>query len=91
MISEGLSCDSTAMLPPALGISVSIYNKEGKEQEVSAETPIWIDPLNEADFRVEFPDLESKKLENLGSCDHEDAAPTECISWGVTDVMGLAL
>ncbi|WP_170381904.1 hypothetical protein [Ruegeria atlantica] len=72
-------------------ISVSIYDKEGKEQEVSAETAIWIDPLNEADFRVELPDLESEQLENLGFCEHEDTKPAECMAWGVTDVMGLAL
>ncbi|WP_170377288.1 hypothetical protein [Ruegeria atlantica] len=72
-------------------ISVSIFDEKGEEQEYSAETPIWIDPLNEAEFQVELSDLESGQFENLDFCDHEDSAPAACMTWGVTDVMGLSL
>lgn len=72
-------------------VSVSIYDAEGSEQEYSSETRIWIDPLDEAEFRVELPDLEPKKLDEIEFCDYEDVAPTACVTWGVTDVMGLSI
>ncbi len=72
-------------------ISVSIYDADGTEQEFDAETPIWIDPLDEAEFRVELPDLKPEQLDNIEFCDHDDLAPTACITWGITDVMGLAI
>jgi len=72
-------------------ISVSVFDDEGKEQEFTAATSIWIDPLNEAEFRVELPDLESKQLKDLEFCEHDDATPTACMAWGVTNAMGLSL
>lgn len=72
-------------------IGVTIFDSDGTKQEVFAETPIWIDPLGEAEFRVELPDLEDKQFDKIKFCDHDDAAPKACIEWGVTDVMGLAI
>ena len=43
-------------------ISVIIFDADGTKQEVFAETPIWIDPMGEAEFRVELPDLEREQL-----------------------------
>jgi hypothetical protein len=72
-------------------ILVSIYDAEGIEQEFSAETPIWIDPLDEAEFRVELPGVEREQLEDIEFCDQDAVSPTACMKWGVTDMMGLAL
>lgn len=72
-------------------IVVILFDKEGKEKEFFAETPIWINPLGEAEFRVEFPDLEPKRLDELKFCDRDDEAPMDCMDWGVADVMGLAI
>ncbi|MCL6285994.1 hypothetical protein M3P21_20985 [Ruegeria sp. 2012CJ41-6] len=72
-------------------VSVNIFDKDGEETEFLADTPIWIDPLDEAEFRVELPDLESKQLEGLEFCEHEDASPTDCMAWNVSGVMGLAI
>jgi hypothetical protein len=72
-------------------VGVSIFDKDGKEQKAFAETPIWIDPMGEASFQVEFPDLKPEQLEGTDWCDLEDQAPKECFSWGITDVMGLTI
>lgn len=72
-------------------VSVSIFDANGTKQEVQAETSIWIDPLNEADFRVELPDLEREQLENVEFCDHEDLEPKACMAWTITDIMGLTI
>lgn len=72
-------------------ISVLVFDADGTKQEHFAETPIWIDPLGEAEFRVELPDLEIQELDDTDFCDHDEDAPKACITWGVTDVMGLAL
>jgi hypothetical protein len=72
-------------------IGVSIFDKDGKEQEVFAETPIWVDPMGEAEFKVEFPDLKPEQLDAIDWCGLDDQAPKACFSWGVTDVMGLAI
>jgi len=72
-------------------ISVSIFDVGGNEQEFFAETPIWIDPLGEAEFRVQLPDLEREQLDDIEPCDLDDEAPKACLVWGVTDVMGLSL
>lgn len=71
-------------------ISVIVFDGEGAEQEVFAETPIWIDPLGEAEFQVELPDLKPEKLINE-FCDHDDEAPKSCMTWGIVEVMGLAV
>lgn len=72
-------------------IAVTIFGADGTKQEVFGETPIWIDPLGEAEFRVELPDLEREQLDAIESCDNDDKAPKACIAWGVTEVMGLAI
>lgn len=72
-------------------IGVSIYDKDGKEQEVFAETPIWIDPMGEAKFQVEFPDLKPEQLEAIEFCDLDDQSPKACMAWGVSDLMGLTI
>lgn len=72
-------------------LSVSIFDEDGSEQEFTAETSIWIDPLGEAEFKVEIPELQSEQLEDKDFCDHDDPEPTGCMAWGVTDVMGLSI
>ena len=72
-------------------VSVSTYTKEGTEQEFFAETSIWIDPLGKADFRVKLPDSKEEQFEKLDFCEHDDAAPKSCMSWGVIDAMGLTI
>jgi hypothetical protein len=72
-------------------VSVSIFDADGAEQEFQAETSIWIDPLNEADFRVELPELEREQLESIEFCDHEDTEPKACMTWGITEIMGLTI
>lgn len=72
-------------------LSVGIFDAEGNEHAFSAETPIWIDPLAQTEFRVELPDVNAEQFDNLEFCESEDAAPKSCISWGITEVMGLSL
>ena len=72
-------------------ISVIFFDKDGAEQEIFAETPIWIDPLGEAEFKVELPELKPEKLNNIEFCDHDDEAPKACMTWGIVEVMGLAV
>jgi len=72
-------------------IGVSIYDKDGKEQEVFAETPIWIDPMGEAKFQVELPDLKPEQLDAIEFCELDDQAPKACMAWGVSDMMGLTI
>ncbi len=72
-------------------ISVSIYDADGIEQEHIIETPIWIDPLDETEFRVELPEVEPEQFEGIEFCDYEDEAPTGCMTWGVIGVMGLEI
>ncbi|MGO4917526.1 hypothetical protein [Pseudogemmobacter sp. W21_MBD1_M6] len=72
-------------------ISVSIFDVGGTEREFFAETPIWIDPLSEAEFQVQLPELEREQLDDIEFCDHEDEARTACMTWGVTEVMGLTI
>ena len=72
-------------------ISVFIYDADGKEQESFAETPIWIDPMGEAEFKVALPDLKPDQLEKIEFCDIDDDAPKACMSWGITDLKGLAI
>jgi len=72
-------------------VAVTIFDADGTKQEVLAETPIWIDPLGETEFRVELPDLEREQLDGITFCDNDDKAPKACMGWGITDVMGLAI
>lgn len=72
-------------------ISVSIFDSEGAEQEHFAETPIWIDPLDETEFRVDLPDFEREQFEYIEFCDHDELQPKACMTWGVVDVMGLSI
>ncbi|MEO9649693.1 MAG: hypothetical protein ABJ360_16185 [Roseobacter sp.] len=72
-------------------VSVSIFDSDGTEQEVFGETPIWIDPLGEAEFLVELPDLEPQQFENIEFCDYEVEEPKSCMGWGVTNVMGVSI
>lgn len=72
-------------------ISVRIFDTEGTEQEYLARTTIWIDPLDEAEFRVDLPDLESEQVEGIEFCEHDDLKPKACMTWGVVRVMGLTI
>ncbi len=72
-------------------ISVSIFDKEGTEKAVFAETPIWTAPLGEAEFKVELPDLEIEQMENIEFCEHDDTTPKACMTWGVAGMKGLAI
>ncbi len=72
-------------------ISVSVFDDKGVEQEYSAETSIWIDPLGETEFEVELPDIEPAQFERIDFCEHENSTPSACMAWNVTDVMGLSI
>ena len=72
-------------------IGVSIYDADGKEQQAFAETPLWIDPMGKATFQVELPDIKAEQLESIEYCDLDEQAPKSCMSWGVTDIKGLAI
>ena len=72
-------------------LSVRIFDEEGNEEVFSAETPIWIDPLGQAEFGVGLPDVNPEQFDNLDFCERDDAAPTSCISWEITEMMGLSL
>ncbi|MDG1532689.1 MAG: hypothetical protein P8Q99_15235 [Paracoccaceae bacterium] len=72
-------------------LKVGIFDAEGIEQSFSAETIIWIDPLDQTEFSVELPDVSAEQLEKLEFCELEDAAPKSCISWGISELKGLSL
>jgi hypothetical protein len=70
---------------------VTIFDEDGKEEEAFAETPIWIDPMGEAEFIVEIPDIEADQLKNIVFCEVDAASPKSCLAWGVVDLMGLSV
>lgn len=72
-------------------VSVSIFDAEGTEQEHFAETPIWIDPLDEAEFIVDLPDFEHKQFKDIEFCDHDELEPKACMNWGVVAVRGVEI
>ncbi len=72
-------------------IVVIVFDGEGKEKETFAETPIWIDPMGEAEFRVELPDLDAKHLASIEFCDDGDEKPKSCMTWAVAEVKGLVI
>ncbi|MGC9417822.1 MAG: hypothetical protein ACP5EN_02510 [Rhodovulum sp.] len=72
-------------------ISVSIFDADGTEQELVAETSIWIDPLSEEEFEVELPELKHEQLEKIEFCERDDPAPKACMTWGVVDIMGVKI
>jgi hypothetical protein len=71
-------------------ITVSIYDADGAEQEFSADTSIWIAPLDEAEFNVELPDIDLAQIEDMDFCDYEVLEPKSCFSWGIYGKMGLS-
>lgn len=72
-------------------IAVTIFDADGTKQEVFAETAIWIDPLGEAEFRVELPEFKREQFDKIKFCDDDDEAPKACMGWGITDVKGLSI
>ncbi|MBL3565386.1 hypothetical protein JMM59_10275 [Rhodovulum sulfidophilum] len=72
-------------------IAVGIFDVEGNEQEYFAETPIWIDPLDEAEFRVDLPDVKHEQFESFEFCEYNDPAPKACVTWGVIEIMGVTI
>ncbi|EET49649.1 hypothetical protein [Thalassobium sp. R2A62] len=72
-------------------LSVGIFDTEGNEQTFSVETPIWIEPLAQTEFKVELPDVNAEQFDNLEFCELEDVARKSCMSWGITEIMGLSL
>lgn len=72
-------------------VSVSIFDADGTEQEFQAETSIWIDPLSEANFRVELAELEWEQIKNIKFCNHEDAEPKACMTWDTPEIKGLTI
>ncbi len=72
-------------------IGVSIYDKDGKKQEVFGETSVWIDPMGEAKFQVELPDLKPEQVESIEFCGLDEQAPKGCMAWGLSDLKGLAI
>lgn len=74
-----------------LEVSVGIYDEDGKEKVFRAETPIWIDPLGEAQLKLEVPELTRQHFEGIGFCEEGDETDKSCFDWGISTVMGLAL
>lgn len=72
-------------------IAVRIFDKEGGEKEYFAEIPVWIDPLSEAEFSVDLPDVDVEKVEGSYFCDHDDPDPKACFAWGVVGVKGVKI
>lgn len=72
-------------------VVVIVFDKAGKKTEVSGETPIWIDPMGEAEFRVELPELEPKQLDGFEFCEDDVAEPKACMGWTISEVKGLEL
>jgi hypothetical protein len=72
-------------------VTVSIYDEDGNEEEFVADTSIWIDPKADAEFTVELPDVELERFDNIDFCALDDAAPKACMSWGITELMGLSI
>ncbi len=72
-------------------VAVSVFDEDGVEQEFTAETSIWIDPLSEAEFRVELRDFDAALLDELEFCERDAGAPTSCMTWGVVGMMGLSI
>lgn len=72
-------------------ISVGVFDAEGNEQEFFSETPIWIDPLDEAEFSVDLPDVKHEQFESFEFCEHDDPAPKACVTWSVVGIMGVTI
>ncbi|NVO56846.1 hypothetical protein HW561_13715 [Rhodobacteraceae bacterium B1Z28] len=72
-------------------ISVSIYDPGGVEQEYFAETSIWIDPQDEAEFRMKIPALKREQIEGIEFCENDNPAPKACMEWGVKRILGLSI
>lgn len=71
-------------------IVVVIFDKDGKEQESYAETPIWIDPTGEAEFTLEYPDLKPDQFDDLEFCG-DNNTPKKCFAWSIAEVKGLKI
>ena len=72
-------------------VSVGIFDAAGDEQEFHGETSIWIDPLDQAEFKVALPEVEREQFDDLEFCELETPSPKNCMSWGITEMMGLSL
>lgn len=73
-------------------VTVRIYDEDGNEEEFVADTSIWINPKADAEFTVELPDVGPERfVDDIEWCDLNDGAPKACMSWGITDVMGLSI
>ena len=72
-------------------VAVTFFDAKGSKQEFYGETSIWIDPLGKAEFKVDLPELERKKVEGSEFCELDDDDPKSCMAWGITDVKGLAI
>ena len=72
-------------------VVVIVFDAEGRETESFAETPIWIDPMGEAEFHVEFPELDAKHLASIDFCDEGEEKPKTCKAWAVAEVKGLSI
>lgn len=72
-------------------ISVGIFDEEGKEEEYFAMTPIWINPLDQADFSVDLTGVKREQFEGFEFCNHDDPEPKACFTWGVREIMGVTI
>lgn len=72
-------------------ITVGFFDSDGKEERFKAETPIWIDPMDEAEFIVELPKLDPERLDDITFCKNSDHSPKSCMSWGITAMKGLSI
>lgn len=72
-------------------ILVEVFDEDGAKKEYSADTSIWIEPLHEVEFRVKIGDLEPEQIKDVEFCEHEASSPKGCMTWGITDAMGLKI
>lgn len=72
-------------------VAVWVYDEEGNETEWTAETPIWIEPLGDADFTVELNEVDRDTFDDLSFCELEALSPSNCMAWTVVEVKGLAI
>ncbi|WP_342070559.1 hypothetical protein [Yoonia algicola] len=86
-----LDNDTADYVTTWIQITVKIFDEEGNEEEFVADTSIWIDPMADAEFTVQLPDLEREQFDNIDWCDLDSEAPKACMSWGITDLMGLSI
>jgi hypothetical protein len=83
--------DSVDHVTTWVQIAVYVYDENGSEQKILADTQIWLEPMGETEFEVEISDLTEEQINDLDFCDLDMPNPKSCFSWGVVSVKGLSI